>query len=278
MSAGRVPPELDSEFVADALAVALEGTLADTGRSGWVIGLSGGLDSAVAAALAARACGATAVDALFLPDRATSEAAALAARAVAEHLGLSLETVPIDGLLDAAPLPDEIDPRRRGNFATRLRMTVVYDRAAARGGLVLGTSNKSELALGYTTRWGDMAADLWVLGDLYKTQVRDLARALGLPDGVIRREPSAELWEGQTDEEELGFSYGAADAILYYYLDERRRAEEIVERGFPAATVGVVLSRVRSEAFKRRLPATPKLSYRTVGHDFLHPRVWRDPA
>lgn len=277
MSAGRVPPELDSEFVADALAVALDGALADAGRSGWVIGLSGGLDSAVAAALAARACGPAAVDALFLPDRATSEAGAETARAVADHLGISLETVPLDGPLDAA-LPGEPDRRRRGNFATRLRMAIVYDRAADRDGLVLGTSNKSELALGYTTRWGDMAADLWVLGDLYKTQVRDLARALGLPDAVIRREPSAEFWEGQTDEEELGFSYGAADAILYNYIDERRRADEIVERGFPAATVDAVLSRVRSEAFKRRLPATPKLSYRTVGHDFLHPRVWRDPA
>ncbi len=278
MSAGRVPPELDSELVADALGVALQGALADADRDGWVIGLSGGLDSAVAAALAARACGPAVVDALFLPDRATGRAGAEAARTVADHLGISLEVIDIDGLLDAAPLPDEIDPRRRGNFATRLRMTIVYDRAAGRRGLVLGTSNKSELALGYTTRWGDMAADLWVLGDLYKSQVRDLARWLGLPDVVLRREPSAELWTGQTDEQELGFSYGAADAILYNYIDERRRADEIVERGFPAATVDAVLSRVRSEAFKRRLPATPKLSYRTVGHDFLHPRVWRDPA
>lgn len=273
----RVPPELDAAFAADALGVALRGSLADADRRGWVVGLSGGVDSALAAALAARACGAGAVHGFFLPGGATTAAGADAARAVADHLGIALETVSIEPLLDAAPVPAD-HQRRRGNLATRLRMAILYDRASDREALVLGTSNKSELALGYTTRWGDMAADLWVLGDLYKTQVADLARALGLPETVVGREPSAELWEGQTDEAELGFSYGAADGILYYYLDERRRPEEIVERGFPPETVEAVLSRVRSEAFKRRLPPAPKLSNRTVGHDFLHPRVWRGPA
>lgn len=277
MSDPRIPPEIDAAFVADALGVALRGALSDAGRRRSVIGLSGGLDSAVAAALAVEACGPDSVRALFLPSRATMPESPRHARAVAERLGIALEEYAIDGLLDAASLPGGPGPRT-GNFATRIRMAILYDRATARDALVLGTSNKSELALGYTTRWGDMAADLWVLGDLYKTQVVDLARALDLPDEVVRREPSAELWEGQTDEEEMGFSYGAADSILYYYLDERRRREEIVERGYSARTVDAVLSRVRSGAFKRRLPATPKLSYRTVGHDLLHPRVWRDPA
>lgn len=275
MSERHVPPRIDAEFVADALGIALRGALADAGRRSWVMGLSGGADSALAAALAVRACGPDAVHCLFLPDQAATGDAA--AGEVADHLGIPLERVSIGALLDAAPVPPD-HRRRRENLATRLRMAVLYDRAIDRDGLVLGTSDKSELALGYATRWGDMAADLWVLGDLYRSQVVDLARALGLPETVVEGEPSAEPWEGRTDVGELGFSYGAADGILYYYLDERRRPEEIVERGFPAETVEAVLSRVRSEAFKRRLPPVPKLSYRTVGHDFLHPRVWRGPA
>lgn len=273
----RVPPRLDSAFVADALGVALRGALADAARERWVVGLSGGLDSATAATLAARACGPAAVQGVFLPGPATSAESAERAARLAEGLGIGFETVPIGPLLDAAPVPADA-ARRRGNLATRLRTGILYDRAAATEALVLGTSNKSELALGYATRWGDMAADLWVLGDLYKTQVVDLAGTLGVPGDIVERAPSAELWEGQTDEAELGFSYGAADAVLYYYLDERRRPVAIVERGIPASTVEAVLARVRSQAFKRRLPPVPKLGERTIGHDFLHPRAWRGPA
>ena len=199
------------------------------------------------------------------------------AREVAEHLGIDLETVPLGGLLDATPLAaPEAD--RRGNFAARMRMAILYDRAAALDALVLGTSNKSEIALGYTTLWGDMAADCWPLGDLYKTQVLDLARAIGLPAAVVERIPSAELWDGQTDEGELGFTYGQADLVLYAYLEGRRRPEEISGPGIDGDTVARVIDRVRRNAFKRRLPWIPKLTTRTVGHDFLHPRAWRGPA
>lgn len=277
MSERRVPPVLDSAFVADALGVALKGALADAGRAVWVVGLSGGLDSATAATLAVRACGSDAVRALFLPGPATPRESAEHAEAVAADLEIPLETVPLGPLVDAAPLPADA-VRRRGNFSTRLRSAILYDRAAALDALVLGTGNRSEIALGYTTRWGDMAADLWLLGDLYKTQVADLADALGISGPILAREPSAELWAGQTDEGELGFSYGDADRVLYYYLDERRRPESIVESGIPAGTVDAVLARVRSQAFKRRLPPVPKLGVRTIGHDFLHPRAWRGPA
>ncbi|MBW3660890.1 MAG: NAD+ synthase [Gemmatimonadetes bacterium] len=273
----RAPPELDAALVAAALGVALRGALADAGLERWVIGVSGGLDSALAAALAVEACGPESVRAFFMPGRVTTPESAAAAEEVADRLGIGLETVSIEPLLQAAPLPAGAE-RRRGNFATRSRTAVLYDRAAEADALVLGTSNKSELALGYTTRWGDMAADLWVLGDLYKTQVLDVARAMELPATVVEREPSAELWAGQTDEGEMGFSYGAADAILYYYLDERRRPDQIVALGHSRETVEAVLARVRSQAFKRRMPPVPKLSERTIGHDFLHPRVWRGPA
>ena len=274
--AARVP-ELDADLVVRALALALSQTLDDAGRSGFVVGLSGGVDSALAAAIAARAAGPGAVHAFHLPaGPSSSESADIAAR-VANHLGIGLETVPIGPLVESAPLaaPDAVG---RGNFAARVRMAILYDRAAAHDALVLGTGNKSEIALGYTTLWGDMAADNWPLGDLYKTQVLDVARAIGLPAEVVERPPSAELWDGQTDEGELGFSYAAADLVLCAYLEGRRRPEEIAGPGIDAATVQLVLDRVRRNAFKRKLPWIPKLTTRTVGHDFLHPRAWRGPA
>ncbi|HET6363112.1 MAG TPA: NAD(+) synthase [Gemmatimonadota bacterium] len=264
--------------------MSLSQTLDDAGRSGFVVGLSGGVDSALAAAIAVRASGPASVHAFHLPatdgHHPAGEGAMKServAREVAGHLGIELEIVRLGGILDAAPLAAP-EAGRRGNFAARMRMAILYDRAAALDALVLGTSNKSEIALGYTTLWGDMAADCWPLGDLYKTQVLDLARAIGLPTAVVERTPSAELWDGQTDESELGFTYGQADLVLYAYLEGRRRPEEIAGPGIDGDTAARVIDRVRRNAFKRRLPWIPKLTTRTVGHDFLHPRAWRGPA
>jgi NAD+ synthase len=275
-AATRVP-ELDADLVVRALALALSQTLDDAGRSGFVVGLSGGVDSALAAAIAVRAAGPAAVHAFHLPSGAAVTDSAEIAREVADHLGVVLETVPVGGLVEGAPLAAQ-EPHGRGNFTSRIRMAILYDRAAALDALVLGTSNKSEIALGYTTLWGDMAADCWPLGDLYKTQVLDVGRSIGLPLSVVERTPSAELWDGQTDEGELGFSYGLADLVLYTYLEGRRRPEEIIGLGIEGDVVERVLDRVRRNAFKRRLPWIPKLTTRTVGHDFLHPRAWRGPA
>ena len=224
--------------------------------------------------MAARAAGPAAIHAFHLPAGASSTESSEVARRVADHLGIALDTVPIGHLVDGAhlALPDD---RGRGNFAARLRMAILYDRAAALDALVLGTSNKSEIALGYTTLWGDMAADCWPLGDLYKTQVLDVARAIGLPREVVERPPSAELWEGQTDEGELGFSYAAADLVLHAYLEGRQRPGEIAGPGIEPEIVERVLDRVRRNAYKRRLPWIPKLTTRTVGHDFHHPRAWK---
>lgn len=277
MSANGIPPALDPEFTVRALALSLSQTLDDAGRSGFVVGLSGGVDSALAAAIAVRAVGPAAIHAYFLPAPSTTDASARAARAVAGHLGIALETVSLEPLLTPLPLPPG-EVRRRGNFVARLRMAILYDRAADRDALVLGTSNKSEIALGYTTLWGDMAADCWPLGDLYKTQVLAMARAVDLPAEVIERPSSAELWEDQTDEDELGFTYRVADRVLYYVLEGRRRPEEIPGGDASAGEIERVLARLRGQAFKRRLPWIVKLSTRTIGHDFHHPRAWRGPA
>jgi NAD+ synthase len=277
MSGNGFPPVVDPEFTVRALALALSQALDDAGRTSFVVGLSGGVDSALTAAVAVRAVGPGSIHALFLPGPATPVSCAPVARTVAEHLGIALETVPLGDLLEVAPVPAG-ERRRFGNFIARLRMAILYDRAAAHNALVLGSSNKSEIALGYTTLWGDMAADVWPLADLYKSQVLAIARAIELPAEVLDRAPSAELWEGQTDEEELGFSYRVADRTLYLYLEGRRRPSEIVEGGSTQDEVERVLGRLRDQAFKRRLPHVVKLSTRTIGHDFHHPRAWRGPA
>jgi len=230
----------------------------------------------VAAALAARAVGPERVQGLFLPGSATSLESAAAARETAEALKIGLDSLELAPFLDGAPLPE--DRVRRGNLEARLRMALLYDRAAESDVLVLGPGNKTELALGYTTLWGDMAADFWPLGDLYKSEVYQLAEWLELPAAVVEREPSAELWPGQTDEGELGVSYGVADRVLYYYLESRRRPDAIVAAGIPRDVVERVLERLRTSAHKRALPRIPKLSGRTIGLDVHYPRAWRGPA
>jgi NAD+ synthase len=163
---------------------------------------------------------------------------------------------------------------RKGNIMARARMIVAYDQSEAFKGLVVGTGNKTEILLGYTTLFGDSACALNPIGDLYKTQVRQLARALGIPELIIVKPPSADLWTGQTDEGELGFTYEAVDKLLYLLVDQRFRPEECVEAGFDEKFVRQVFERVRKSQFKRIMPPIAKLSNRTVGYDFLYLRDW----
>jgi NAD+ synthase len=155
----------------------------------------------------------------------------------------------------------------------RERKSIEFDLAWP-DGAVLGTSNKTELLLGYGTWFGDMACSMDPVGDLYKTQLRELAVLLGVPDGIVRKAPTAELWEGQTDEDELGFTYAEADLILYHMVDRRLRTEELVAAGFDARLVGRIRDMVRRSHFKRVMPIIAKVSLRTIGHDFLYPRDW----
>jgi NAD+ synthase len=185
------------------------------------------------------------------------------------------ETIDISGMVD--PLI-EVDPnmsdKRKGNIMARARMIVLYDRSEAFKALPIGTSNKTEILLGYSTMWGDMAAALNPIGDLYKTQVRQLAGALEIAEVIINKPPSADLWVGQTDEGELGFTYEEVDKLLYLLVDHRFNAQECIEEGFDQNFVHSVLARIRRNQFKRMMPPIAKVSNRTIGYDFLYLRDW----
>ena len=187
---------------------------------------------------------------------------------------MTLEEIEITRQVDAYfARAGEVDRVRRGNKMARERKSIEYDRSWP-DGLVLGTSNKTELLLGYGTRYGDMACDLNPVGDLYKSQLRELALLLGVPQVVVGKPPSADLWVGQTDESELGFSYADADLILYHLVDRRLRPETLVAAGFDEKLVQGIRERVRKSHYKRVMPLIAKVSLRTIGHDFLYPRVW----
>lgn len=245
------------------------------GFSRAVLGLSGGIDSALCCALAAEALGPQNVLAVRLPYKSSAPDSLADAALIAESLGVQLETVEITAMVE--PLIQR-DPHmsnvRRGNLMARERMIVLYDQSEVFKGLVLGTSNKTEILLGYTTLWGDMAAALNPLGDLYKTQLRQLARAIQLPQAVIDKPPSADLWAGQTDEAELGMTYEEVDKLLFLLVDRRCSPAECVAAGFEQAFVDTVVDRVRRSQFKRIMPPIAKLSNRTIGYDFLYLRDW----
>lgn len=245
------------------------------GFSRAVLGLSGGIDSALSCVLAAEALGPDNVLAVRMPYQSSSPESLEHAQLVIDRFKVRSETVEITAMVDglAAHTPG-ISQARKGNIMARARMIVLYDRSESFKGLVVGTGNKTELLLGYTTLWGDSASALNPIGDLYKTQVRQLARALDIPAEIIDKAPSADLWTGQTDEGELGFTYEDVDKLLYLLVDQRYSPEECVEAGFDADFVERVVTRVRRNQFKRMLPPVAKVSNRTVGYDFLYLRDW----
>ncbi len=266
---------LDCELVTQVLERFIREELAKFGFAKGVVGLSGGVDSSLSAYLAARALGAKNVTAITMPYKTSSPESEADARLVAETLGISLLRIAITPQIDAyfERFP-EADKRRRANKMARERMTILYDQSAALGALVIGTSNKTEALLGYTTLWGDMASAVNPLGDLYKTQVRQLARHLGVPERIVAKAPTADLWPGQTDEGELGFTYEEVDRALYWLVDMRLRPQEVAAKGFSEAFVKRVWNMVRQSQFKRRLPPVAKLSRRSVDRDFRYPRDW----
>ncbi|MGH2446458.1 MAG: NAD+ synthase [Candidatus Limnocylindria bacterium] len=248
-----------------------------TGFERIVLGLSGGVDSATVAFLCERAVGADNLLGIRMPYRTSSEASETDALRVVEALGCRTERVDITPMVD--PMLELIGPGddpallvRRGNVMARQRMIVVYDRSAAWDALVAGTSNKTEALLGYGTLFGDMASAFAPIGDLYKTQLRGVARHLGVPEEVMVKPPSADLWPGQTDEQELGRSYDSLDRVLFALVDRRWTVDRCVSAGLPRDLVEWVARRVARMEFKRQLPPVAKLSLRTPGFDHLYPR------
>jgi NAD+ synthase len=266
---------LNTDIVKKLLVDFVRDETHNAGFTKGIIGLSGGVDSAVVASLATEALGKENLLAVMMPYKTSSPQSAADAELVVRQLGIRSELVDITPMVEAylrrANSPDQV---RAGNVMARQRMIVLYDLSHREKALVIGTSNKTEVLLGYGTLFGDMACAINPLGDLYKTQVWQLAQALGVPNIIIEKKPSADLWEGQTDEGEFGFSYKRVDRLLYFLIDERLSEGELKELGFEEAFVTNIKKMIRTSQFKRRLPLIAKVSNRTVNVDFRYARDW----
>jgi NAD+ synthase len=275
MASGPDLLEINTSLARKVLVSFVREEITRTGLRRAVVGVSGGIDSALSCYLAAEALGPENVLAVCMPYKHSSPDSIRHAGLVIQATGVQTLTVDITPMVE--PIFEQfpkMNSRRKGNVMARERMIVLYDQSAEFGGLVVGTGNKTEIMLGYTTLYGDSACAINPLGDLYKTQVRQLARAIGVPEEIVSKPPTADLWAGQTDEGELGFTYTEADQLLYLLVDERYSPEECVQAGFKKALVERVVETVRRNQFKRVLPPIAKLSHRTAGYDFLYLRDW----
>ncbi|HEY4634311.1 MAG TPA: NAD+ synthase [Candidatus Limnocylindrales bacterium] len=274
-SAFELPTELaiDTDVARRVIGEFIRGQLRQAGFERAVLGLSGGIDSALVAYLTAEAIGPDRLLCVLMPYRTSSPASRADAEEVVRRLGCASELVDISPMVDAFYGPaSDASPVRRGNFMARMRMAVLYDRSVTWSGLVVGTGNKTESLIGYTTLFGDSACAFNPIGDLYKSQVRQVAAAIGVPDEIIRKAPSADLWPGQTDESEAGFSYPELDRLLFWRIDKRRSVDEVVALGFTREMVERVDRMVAGAEFKRQVPPIAKLGPRTAGVDYLYPR------
>jgi len=244
-----------------------------------IVGVSGGIDSAVVLALAQRALGSEHTFALLMPYKLSSEESLKDGRAICEQLKVKYETIDIspsvDSYFERFPTDDKV---LLGNKCARERMSVLYDFSARKRALVAGTSNKSEMLIGYSTLYGDSAAAFLPIGDLYKTQVFLLARHLDIPKAIIEKKPSADLWQDQTDEGEIGITYKELDEILFQMVDCRMRDAEIERAGYSKKDIERIKSMITNSQYKRTMPPVCKLQQRTVGIDFRYLRDWNRHA
>lgn len=266
---------LDEELVTNMLTTALREEVEKAGFQRVILGLSGGIDSALSLYIAVKALGPDRVIAVRMPYRTSSPNSLADAQAAIDDTGVQSFTMDITPQIDAyfAQMP-EASPLRRGNKMARERMTILYDLSAYYEALVLGTSNRTELLLGYGTQYGDAASAINPLGDLFKTQVRQLSAYLGVPEQIISKPPSADLWENQTDEGELGFRYFDVDRILYYLIDKQYSRKKMQNLSFSDDLIDQVIQRMRRNQFKRTMPIILKVSQRTIGIDFRYLRDW----
>jgi NAD+ synthase len=281
----ELPPELaiDTDVARRVMVGFIRNQLQQAGFSRGLLGLSGGIDSALVAFLVGEAVGPENVLCVLMPYRTSSPESIEHARLVVEQLGCASELVDISAMVDGyfgrhgepgagGETAREATPLRRGNLMARARMCVLYDLSVSWGGLVTGTGNKTESLIGYSTIFGDSACAFNPIGDLYKSQVRQVAAAMGVPEEIIRKAPSADLWPGQTDEMEGGFSYPELDRLLFWMIDKRRTDEELMVMGFAEVVVARVKRLIAVSEFKRQVPPVAKLGPRTTGVDYLYPR------
>ena len=267
--------KLDCSIVSKYLIEFVRQEIVKTGLKRAVLGLSGGIDSSLAAYIAKEALGKENVYGIMMPYRSSSRDSLSDAMKVVEDTGINYKifeiTKPADAYINSF---DKMSNLRKGNVFARLRMITLFDHSSEYSALVVGTSNKTELLLGYGTWYGDMASCLNPIGDLYKNQIYQLSRYFNLPKSILEKKPSADLWVGQSDEDELGFSYDDADVILYHLFDLRYSIDEVAALGFDKELVGTIADRVRRNQFKRLPPIIAKISKRTINIDFRYLRDW----
>ncbi len=262
-------------MVSNMLEQFLREEMEKIGISKAVIGLSGGVDSSVVTCLLQRSLGAQNVHALIMPYRESNPDSRSHAELLAAQLEIGFDVKDITPMVDAFFKDDpQADHVRRGNKMARERMCLLYDYSAQNGSLVIGTSNKTELLLGYGTIFGDLASAISPIGDLYKTQIWQLAEYLEVPREIIEKKPSADLWIGQTDEDELGYTYEEIDKLLYYLVDLRYPDEILLDMGYSQQTLNDIKNRIQKNQFKRRPPVIAKISNRTINQDFRYCRDW----
>jgi len=266
---------IDAKLVADVLTHFLKEEVHKIGISKAVLGLSGGVDSSVVATLLERSLGKENVHALVMPFRESNPDSKNHAELLAKQLGISYDVRDISTMVDAFFADDpEANVIRRGNKMARERMCMLYDYSAEYNALVIGTSNKTELLLGYGTIFGDLACAVNPIGDLYKSQIWQLAEHLEIPKEIIKKAPSADLWLGQTDEEELGYTYAEMDQLLYYLVDLRYTDEILLNMDYTKKTLSDIKTRIQKNQFKGRPPVIAKLTDRTINQDFRSLRDW----
>ena len=275
LTQNKNPLKLDDKLVAKMLVKFLRHEIHHSGFSKAIVGISGGIDSAVVAYLAVEALGAKNVLGLMLPYQTSSKSSLTDAEKIISNLKIKSDKIEITNIVEPLFKNQKIiDNLRRGNIMARARMIILYDASQKENALVIGTSNKTEILLGYGTQFGDLASALNPIGDLYKTQIISLAKYLGIPKNIISKKPSADLFVGQTDETDFGFTYDEVDRLLYYLVDERMNQNELIEKGFDKKFISKVKKMIQKNQFKRRPPVIAKISNRTVNIDFRYPRDW----
>ena len=252
--------DLNLKEVHNELVEFLRESFKKAGFSKAVLGLSGGIDSALVAYLLRDALGKENVLAIMMPYKSSNPDSLNHAKLVIEDLGINSKTIEITDMIDAYFKNEkEATSLRMGNKMARERMSILFDYSSKENALVVGTSNKTEIYLGYSTQFGDSACALNPIGDLYKTNIWDLSRYLKIPNELIEKKPSADLWEGQTDEQEMGLTYKEADQVLYRMLEENKKVEEVLTEGFNKDLVDNIVRRMNRSEYKRRMPLIAKI-------------------